>query len=172
MFAEVLRFTEDDLLANQNGRLTASQKARLRWYAQQRVVRILAMPYITTGLCAFWTAYLLLSGRGLNFSIVMLLGLLGASLFVSFSQMDWWQAVQTEIKEARVDSAEGVVTRVAAGRPIAALPVFRRYGIWIADDSFDLPQKLYHAFEDEGRYAVYFTPQSRTLVSVEKFARQ
>jgi hypothetical protein len=156
-----LRFTEDDVAANQAGILSDEQEARMR-QQQSRLLSVGAATFIGAVLLA--TVFLFIGQR--NQTIVLtiigvLLTLVNALWVGSVARQ--WMRLNADLRENKVDVLDGKLERVL--RPT-------RYGqnylVRIAEQDFAVDKETFKAFQHEAPYRFYRTPHTRTLLSVEQ----
>ena len=156
-----LRFTADDVEANQAGTLSEMQEARM----QQQKARLLWV-----GAAAFFgavflaTLFLYIGQRNQTvvLSIIGVLLTLVNALWVG-SVARQWMRLSADLRENKVDVLDGALERVL--RPT-------RYGqnylVRIAGQDFAVDKETFKAFQHQAHYRFYRTPHTRTLLSVEQ----
>ena len=158
--AEALGFTDADLAANRDGRLTDAQIARLRrnW---RRTLWITIGIVVIGGLAA--TIFLFIGQRN-DSAILTLLGIiitvinaatvgLGAQSYLRLSR---------DVNAARVSAISGVVSHTirVSGRVAT-------YVLKLDEQEIVVPKPVFFAVEDGKAYRLYRAPNTKTLLSGE-----
>lgn len=146
-----LYFTQSDLDANRAGTLSKNQRAKLQ-YKCRRTLRHAGFTVLIGG-----TAVLLFSSAsGLLWIIVL------ASIVLSGTYIyQWWQAAG-DLKDGTVTQVSGhVMLDVHPGR------YDTYYSVTVAGQRFNVSKEIFLAFKNGDPYTLYYTPISRTLLSVD-----
>lgn len=158
-----LNFTDDDLIANRDGRLSEMQDYRLR-VRRRRSAFLSALVLIAASFVA--TLLLFLGTREGGSSILTLIGigvtLCNAALFGAFARH--WMRLNADIQKGEVHALSGTVERVVK-------PVTRRvvnYVIRIDSVDIVVDKDTFDAFAHQKRYTIYRTPFSGALLSGDK----
>jgi len=171
--ADVLNFTEADLLANREGRMTERQ---LELFRRKRVgmrIRLFFYTVFTIAITAIPVTFLLIalvpSSRSLGNFLLMLPAILATGAMAAL----FWYALITEGKGDSLayhsDLKEGVVTHVT-GQLTKATFVQSRERVWrmtVHYEEFKINKKIFSCFEQYGFYHVYYTPHTRILLAAE-----
>lgn len=155
--AETLNFTEEDLQANRNGRLSEEQQRRL---SAQSGCSIVGSALVVLGLAGagFW---MLALGwwqlAAVFFVLAVVIGLLNRAGRGGF---------RAEINAGTVAIAAGEITLSAneIANPNGGVV---EYLLQVNDEVFVIPRDAFAAFEDNAVYRVYYLPQSRIVLSAE-----
>ncbi len=157
---EALSFTDADLAANRDGRLTDAQIARLR-RSWRRTLWITVAIVVIGGLAA--TTFLFLGQRS-DSAILTLLGIiitvinaatvgLGAQSYLRLSR---------DVSAARVTAISGVVSHTirVSGRVAT-------YVLKLDQQEIVVSKPVFFAVEDRKAYRLYRAPNTKTLLSGE-----
>jgi hypothetical protein len=157
-----LTFTERDLRSNREGELSDSQHERLRRergaYLSRSALVLSISP--VAGIYAIAEA-----GRLLHTPVPLLL--LVALALGGYALYVWLRLRRLggDLRSGYAASVEGVAQRSTAHDPTRGQ---HRYTLTIGDTRFEVSKRVYDAFEDDQRYRVYYTPNTRTLLSAER----
>jgi hypothetical protein len=156
----VLGYGADDLAENRAGRLSAAQRERLSRSAR-RALLIGVLIVVAIGLAAALFIYL----GSVNGSVI--LNIVGLALTVINA------VIVVVIAQNRgrtgADLRAGTVTALT-GRLTRTVRVQNRlvtYVLKVNDEEVQVSRALFAAFSDGGRYRLYRTPASKTLVGAE-----
>lgn len=161
--ATMLPYALGDIRANREGLLSMAQRARL---AQQLDVmqHNLTAYLIEFGvLNAVFLAMLLVAG--VEQGGMLGTGLILSTLMLMFERLAGARArkLAADVAAQRANVLEGMVKRVSwldrAG--------IKRYGLRIGQQVFVVAPHIYAAIDESVPYRVYFTPRTRTLLSME-----
>ena len=171
--ADVLNFTEADLLANREGIISERQLKLLR---RKRLGMWITLPFyalFSIAITAIPVTFLLIalvpSSRSLSNFLLMLPAILATGAMAAI----FWYALITEGKRDslayRSDLKEGVVKHVT-GQLTKAEFIQSRERVWrmtVHYEELKINKKIFSCFEQYGFYDVYFTPHTRILLATE-----
>lgn len=159
----VISFTEADLAANKEGKLTLSQH-QIIWdgyYRRFRMSAIYHIPLLLTlvGVFIVGTSCLYL----LFFTSMM-------SAFVfSLTYRDWVDA-SYDVEFSKVHLVCGVVTRTINDQGFHHFVIDRDrlYRLQISTLSLPVTEAQAYSFENGERYCIYYMPATKTIISTER----
>lgn len=157
--ADAVGFTDDDLAANQAGRLSAGQRASLVRSERNRIA-LVALCVVLVGLCLVVPALTGVNSlKDVKFLLLALVfTMLGGA--VAFSAAQLWRDLQSGAV-AQLESFVSSTTKTDSGTA--------NY-YWIAGQQrFSVSGDMYTVLEP-GRYRLYFLPRSRRIVAAEPSA--
>jgi hypothetical protein len=150
--AEALNFTEDDLIANQQGILGENQIKRLGDQLREKIVWILGLPLLLFLLGIF---ALIFSSRGIAgfaFMLLMISILSNPNRYLHFFK--WYRDYRLQ----QVVTAEGLIE----------LKILRGvYSAQLGDLAFGLNSNAMFVFKTGDPYRLHYLPESLTLLSAE-----
>jgi len=158
--ASVLGFSREDLDANRAGRLSPAQAAKLRRTRTGDIIRGLVSAVVSAGMVTLWPL--------LNGSTTTLLFWALVLLFpAAFALVSLWSAGQRsrDLQSGTVAIAGGPLQRHA--EDLGSTRRTPTYTLNAGGVKLNVPLEVYGAFADDGHYALYHTPHSRTLLSAE-----
>ena len=163
-----IQLTEDDLLQNEHGQLSARQQQVLRthryfWYGVLGLVSLFAI----TGLGILIVALT----YGIVRSLWLLFAVAGSGAVLLVVIRDAWQhcARLTQVLERReVAVVEGAIRYTMAYG--IGLIRWARYAIQIADIRFRVSQAIMFQFTNQAAYRVYYVPQTRLFLGAVALA--
>lgn len=175
--ADVLGFTEDDLLANEQGHITDAQTGRLRgrWLELiPLVVFIVVALAIITPITSFVFRPMPFGGSSFSGWFFMIAGLIflfavGSSVWKAFN-------VFRDLQERRVESVEGTVSLdienrrgsyQAGGVSFRTNSSRMEYALYIGGERFKVNKRTFLAFKNGDPYVVYYAPHSKTILSAD-----
>ena len=168
---EALRFSEDDLRANRQGRLGDAQEALLR--ARLRTAPIMGLVMASLPISFVLMSLITLASAGelrqpsdpaaFAVVIVILFIALMLGLIPLLLTLRNWRLQRQVLDEGVVASFEGAVEIEVAGR---------RCLVTVADDrgtesTFAVPRRVESAFENCDRYRVYYLDRTRRMIAAE-----
>jgi hypothetical protein len=158
-----LRFTAEDVAANQAGTLSEAQEARMR---QQQSRLLLIGTAVFFGAVFLATVFLYIGQR--NQSVVMsiigvLLTLVNAIWVGSVARQ--WMRLSADLRENKVDVLDGTLERIL--RPTR---YGQNYVVRIAGQDFAVDKDTFKAFQHQAPYRFYRTLHTRALLSVEQIS--
>jgi hypothetical protein len=160
------RFDNEDLDANRNGYMTKRQRARLRKKGWEKIiprgiiVGVFAL-VIGCSLTAIPNLEFSLSGYVVTVLCVMLAGM--AIPLISLGRQ--WQRIRFDLVKGDVSIRKGpVLLDIIGGREYKGSVSYRLHqgDIW-----FDITKEQLLALKHDGRYQIYFAPNSKVILSVE-----
>ncbi|MCB9457386.1 MAG: hypothetical protein H6671_15480 [Anaerolineaceae bacterium] len=160
----VLKSTEADLLVNQNGQLSAGQCHRLqdehdlwRWV---RYAGWIGLPLAISR--AVWDGIRVGDSASSRIAIITL-------IVVIF--LVWSVFAEVKLRRVRADLTEGVV-KVVEGPVRLFIYHSRQYGVHyqviIGNLKLQISGHLYRLLRQNVRYAIYYTPRTKHILTVEK----
>lgn len=156
-----LGFSEDDLLANREDRLSAAQEAQLRrgW----RRTLLIGIGLLIAGI--FGATLLLFLGQQNQSPVLTVMGLAVTVLNALVVGLGAQHAMRynADVNSGKVERLSGPIThtvRVYSGRAAA-------YVLKIDGQELNVAKPIFHAFVENGRYTLYRSAGSRTLLSAE-----
>jgi hypothetical protein len=159
--AAALGFTADDLAANRAGQLSAAQDARLRqaWRRQLIVTVSLVIALM------FGATFALFFGQRNDSAVLSFIGILLTVINAGVVGLAAQAYLRVNGDRARggVLATSGAITRtlrVVSGRVTVCV-------IKLGGDEVIVSKPVFNAFEEGGRYTLYRTPISKTLLSAE-----
>lgn len=155
VLGQVLRFTNDDLAANREGRISPAQSARFRSHAIQ--TGLLASLFLAVLVGALFLAFTFRSIEYLVFFGILVL----ISLFV-IPSMVRYSADRLRDRHDKVTSVQGFGEKAFRSKRPAVIKSYV-----VNNQRFDVNGRAYEAMVDGEAYRVYCTSRSRTLLSVE-----
>jgi hypothetical protein len=159
LLQRALKFTGEDLRANQAGEMTEAQKTALR---QERFWTIISYAIVGVLVAAL-----------LSRPFMALLAVLYITpivfLFTGGALWSYYR-LKRAIEENEIESVTGIVRR-----SIEFDKVYRRrrrrfkpkYQILIADETFDVEKSVHDAFVESETYTIYYIPSLERIVSGE-----
>lgn len=163
---KVIGFTEDDLDANRDGYMSKKQRGALSRERQQWL-KFIAI--IIGGTSVLYTLFLLKSIiRGDQFPdnilIIAFICLAAAlmSMYMGFKR----SRVNADLRKGDVYIAEGLISLYIQKIQNGQL-VFYIYHADIQQQRFKLEKTVYDAFVNGEPYAIYYAPNSKTILSAE-----
>jgi len=159
--AEALRFTDDDLRANRDGRLSDAQIYLLR-AAWQRALIIAVVALIIIGLIA---ALLIYQGQQPDSAV---LSVIGVALTLVNAAIMGLLAQNTIRLNADLRASSLIVTR---GTVTHTVKIYNRAASYLLDiegERLIMSKSVFFAFADKESYALYRTASSKTLLSAER----
>ena len=154
--SRVLNFTEDDLTANGEGRLSETQRARLR---SQMVFW-----GIGGGLMFLIMALALIGLLNLQFNLLSLIGMAVVGLLMLVFGAGTW----IEVSERWFDLYKGVVLSVTGEAELyvrSRVQGVAYHSMKIGGLDFPLPDPVQLAFYPGDRYEVFYTPKAKIIMS-------
>lgn len=155
-----LGYGADDLAENRAGRLSAAQRERLQRSAR-RALLIGALIVIGIGLAATVLLYL---GRVSDSTILNIVGIaltvVNAVIVVVIAQNRG--RITADLRAGTVSALTGTLTRTV--RVQSRLVI---YLLKVENQEIQVSRVVFAAFTDGGRYRLYRTPASKTLVGAE-----
>ena len=168
---EALRFTEDDLHANRQGRLGETQAALLRSRVNALPVMGLLMASLPITFVSMSLVTLASSGElsqpsdpsafGLVIVILVIAALLGLTPLVL--SLRNWRVHRQALAVGAVSSIEGIIEIEVAGRR-CMVSVVPDDG---AEVTFAAPRRVENAFDGCDRYRLYYVAAFRRIVAAE-----
>jgi hypothetical protein len=159
-------FDDADLLANRNGELSESQSKRVREADRfaERFIFILFFGFLISGIFVAILAIYTRNNIGLWIGTVILL-LLAAWLFrgIHTDVDDTVQKVQGEVNFVKIENKTGSGTVPAAQRTTVS-----GYEMCVGSEIFSNVNPALIEFMEGELYIVYFTKNTRQVLSVEK----
>jgi hypothetical protein len=158
---QALKFTTEDLSANQRGALSPAQSAYLRGL-QKRAVQWTAVVFVLFVLLA--TGFLFLGvqqNSGIATFIGMFITTLNAISMGIFARH--YMRLRADLLGEKVEQLEGELTRII--RPLGQV---NNYVVRVAGIDFGMTKDLFKHFEHQAHYVFYRTPHSHLLLSAEK----
>lgn len=167
---EALSFTEEDLIANRQGRLGEAQVERLRSRAHMLlllglVVASLPLTFVITSLISLSSSGQL-SDPGDAGALSVALGVLAIALIMAVVPLllmvpRWWR-LRRALAEGLVQAIDGTIDFDDLDQ--------KRYTMIIVDDAgteqrFPIGGSAYAAFEEARRYRVYVLAQARVVAA-------
>jgi protein-S-isoprenylcysteine O-methyltransferase Ste14 len=161
ILAQANNFTAEDLQANQQGEITASQRKR----GSKKIINGLVI-------LAFSLAFALIfivpfiTGNNTNESLIFIL-IVGGFIIV-FGAIGFWMVLNAilDMTATTPDVVEGrghkEARRKSSGKSSRTV-----YYYIIGPSEFEVPQKAFAALIEDVDYRVYFTPRTKTLISIE-----
>ena len=177
LLAQALQFDRDDLTANRAGWLTVRQETHLT--EQQRTAQrwMITFGGAAIGVAVSWSLASTLADIQVELLVlgaVLILFALVQLLSIVQVHFQNWQALGIDVEVGAVASISGPV--VLSTQPNASGPLSRlrgsatTYMISVAGSQFQVAQQVYTAFRNTDYYTVYYTPQSRQVLSAEVIA--
>jgi hypothetical protein len=164
----VFRFSESDYRANQEGRITAYQTARLRREFWARMRWAVGVSWGLAGLMLVLGVYGLLAGHLSATWVVLTIGMIFLAAQVALHGYDRWGYLQTDLAEDSPASIEGQAWAYRVPPVALKLPP-RRLMLWflVIDDIWlrSIPAEM-DALTLGGFYRVFYTPRSRFILSL------
>lgn len=161
-------FTQDDLEANQRGQITPRQiKILIAKRDQTRVA---------TGFFKVIFAFMLLGGLAMLL-IFPPMGVifLAIMFFIVRSAFQAFNAIEQDLKTPQVTAIEGAVQldlqrSTISNRPDGTMNLDSKpsisYSVQIGELKFSVSEHVFLVFKNGDPYAIYFTPHSKTILSV------
>ena len=159
--------TDDDILtrgqanleANQSGTISAQQKDRIKQdmkVARQDQLRIV---YVA-GILLFMVTVMLVLLPNLPIPIFapLLIWMIGFTLWRTYIHKQQ-QPLRDDLERGRVESVTGYVNKTTK---------LGGYHVIIHDEAYETPPDMYHAFDETQEYTVYYTPNTRIVLSAER----
>lgn len=172
--AAALKFAIEDLAANREGNMTAAQKSRVMW---RPVIGCFGLLIIVGALMIIGTIVSLFANPENPALIAAIFGL----IFLGIGILIAWRW-QKEIKEARVERCEGLVTKAEEAKRVhtqgglipalmgmlvsALLPKNYFYKL-DNGKKLKVPRTAFETLDDRRPHCVYYSPTSAILVAVE-----
>lgn len=156
-----LRFTEEDVTANQAGILSDAQEAKMR-QQQSRLLLIGAATFIGAVFVATLFLYIGQRNQTLVLTVIGVLLTMVNALWIG-SVARQWLRLSADLRENKVDVLDGELERVL--RPTR---YGQNYVLRIAGQDFAVDKETFKAFQHQAPYRFYRTPHTRTLLSVEQ----
>lgn len=168
---ETLRFGENDLSANRQGKLSEAQKALLA--SRLKALPIMGLLMASVPLSFVVMSLITLASAGewsqpsdpaaLGLVIVILIVALLLGLAPLFLTLRSWRMQRAALEQGVVLSAEGTVEIETAGR---------RCLVIVSDDSghetaFTVSRRVETAFDGCDRFRIYYTAMPRRIVAAE-----
>jgi hypothetical protein len=154
---EAIGFTEDDLEANQEGRLSQEQYRRLARQSRTMMWVIILLSLVTLPVsCLFTVAHLGMSDTG----VFIFVGLMAFGLAVVLTLK--WGSKNRDYHDATVRSVEGRV-----GLDVGSSGDASTFIVRVEDQKFKVNKRTFLAFKNGDPYAIYFMPSSKTIISAE-----
>jgi hypothetical protein len=165
------KFSENDLLANRQGKLTQQQKAALKEKAKSSLI-LSAVVCLVAGLIILWivgTYYRTVGAYDLVMRIltgIFFFGLVVLLLSLLLFTLPGYRNWKEDIDTGRVDRICGRVSLDVEYRS-------GRYGytlfkLAIGSQTFQLSKDAFLAFENGQNYCLYYAPKTKAILSVEK----
>jgi hypothetical protein len=160
--ATALKFTEDDLLANQRGRISDTQRQAYLPPAVSRIAIYVVLGHAVLLLGIFGTIAVIVNKPAMWGVLLIVSGLALLPFFVSRGEFLRRPVVQDDVARGKVASVCGMVE----------LPYENnRYGLRIENTTFNnLTLKVWGAFSPQKTYCIYYLPQSQIILSAEEIA--
>lgn len=170
---DVLSFTEDDLAANRQGRMSETQKVRLRARIAQITIMALLVASLPLTFVVVSIGILTTSDQfsgssdssSLVVVVVILLMLSVMGLIPVFTLLPVWRRARRALADGVVASIDGSVDFEAIGS--------KRYALTVQDEAgrelqFNVKKGVHKAFDGSARYRIYFTPPLGQVVAAEQ----
>ena len=166
LLLSALQNFESDLKSNRLGQLSPHQYEKL---SEKRLketgLRSIPIPILAIEL---W-----MNRRGMGFDslyfpsmycsdILIVLAFAGLMAFSIWYALKPWSQYSRDLRDRQVERAEGRVVQNPKQRGR-----YTSYSIQIAGQEFKVEGRVMLAFQNGGQYRVYYTPNSRTVVSAE-----
>ena len=158
---EIFDFTDADLKANHDGRMSSKQHY---WFIDKLLRTVLLAIAITVA--GGWLLFSIVQGRepfGLwQISPIPLFLGFALVVWIIFSGVKVWQLL-IDVMTQKVDVVigKGRVHRYWYGRDL------KRYGLVIKNEGFAVTKKAASFLNDDEYYTVFFTVRSRVILSIE-----
>lgn len=158
-----LRFTPEDLAANQQGTLGPQQQQRLK-RLRSRTLWIGGLVFFGLALTA--TILLFLGGRGAGVLSLMgiLLTMINALSVGLFGRQ--WMRFNADLSDEQVAALQGRLERVLVPNRRV-----NNYVLRIQDTDFFVTKEQFRLFRHEEPYRIYQAPYSGTLLAAEPLSR-
>ena len=154
----VFKFSESDLLANRQGKLTGQQRVRLKAKAKSFLI-LSAVVCLVAGLAILWIVgtFDLVTGIFL-FGLVLLLG----SVLIGPRYLDWKEDINSD-RVAKICDCVFLDIQYRRGR-------FGNinFRLTIGLHTFDISKDALLSFENGQNYCLYYAPKTKAILSVEK----
>lgn len=158
---QALRFSDDDLSANRQGRLSEMQHYRLR----VRRRRSIGVGVLAILVAAFIATLLIFAGGRSDNAILVMVGigvtLCSAALTGVFAR--YWLRLSAAIRSGEVAVTSGEVERVV--RPVTRRVVNTL--IRVGDVEMFVARETFDTFTHHGRYTLYRVPTTGELLAAE-----
>ena len=154
-------FSEDDLYANQRGRLTERQRQRLQ---QQHKLLTHVMRFGATGSAVTAVIGVLVGQVVGSWFTLLMIALAAIEFGVLYPLIDRFRKpFQTDLSEGRVERIDGEATTLAYRKRRVTLTAIK-----IGEKQVYADRASFRTLSAGGRYRAYFAPASSTLMSFER----
>ncbi|MAS37685.1 MAG: hypothetical protein CL610_27060 [Anaerolineaceae bacterium] len=167
MLAAELGFNEDDLRANQEGRMTVQQRNRVFVRRRMLIIALLLLTVCIGVISALVIVGVLTGVEISEFAILLALG--GEVVTVGLAYLVWslHQHFRTYLKPGRVQRVEGQAVCYQL-RERQNEKARTTYFLRIDQHEFEVSDRVISALTDGARYAAYYVPHRQTLLSAER----
>jgi hypothetical protein len=169
----VLNFTEADLAANRQGRLSEAQKARLRARIAQTAILGLLVASLPLTFVVVSIGILTTSDQfggssessSLVVVVVILIIMAALGLIPLSATLPVWRRARRALADGVVAAIDGSIDFEAIGS--------KRFALIVEDEAgrelqFNVKKGAHKAFDNSARYRIYFTPLLGHVVAAEQ----
>jgi hypothetical protein len=161
---EALNFTDDDLIANRDGQISPRQRERL----QANWRRMLFFGVIALIVIGFGAALLIFLGTQNNSLILTLIGFALTLLNAFIMGIGVQNRIRLDRDLREIERNGLLVTSGDVKHTLRVVSRAAAYILEIAGERVSVPKTVFFAFEEKGRYTLYRTPVSKTILSAEQ----
>jgi energy-coupling factor transporter transmembrane protein EcfT len=160
--ANALGFNQSELEINQSGYLSTGQRDKL-WMANIRLILFaIPMEFIAGGLLFVSVRDVIVQGKITGSNLVSILGFgLVAVVLCAFLVYRFY-SITIDLRHGTVDSILGPISLGFLDSKTI------RYKVQIENIELEIPEKAYKLLTRGDTYEIYYTPRSKTLLSLEK----
>jgi hypothetical protein len=161
ILAQANNFTAEDLQANQMGEITASQHRR----GMNKVFGgLIILAFSAAFALIFFTPFFNIEKTDDSVMISIFIG----GFIAIFGAIGAWMAINAflDMMATAPEYVEGPGRKISRQKSTGKSSRTVYYYI-IGQTEFEVPQKAYSAFIEDIDYRVYFTPRTKTLISIE-----
>jgi hypothetical protein len=162
ILAQTNNFTLEDLQANQMGEITGSQRKR---GASKIISGLVIIAFSLAFAIIFFLPFITGNGSSINDGVILII--IGGFIAI-FGSIGAWMVLNAilDLTATTPEMVEGmghkVSRRKSSGRSSRTV-----YYYVIGQSEFEVPKKAFDAFIENIEYRVYFTPRTKTLISIE-----
>jgi len=155
-----LRLTPDDLYANRQGQISATQHQRHAPQAVSTMVQLVLIGHLAFIMAAFGLIALV-SGQAIMWVLLLVIGGIATVPFTALSS-GGTPIMKQDIARGTVESTCGMVVLDADTDRQPAV-----YRVSIGELTLTVDKRAYDAFRNGADYCLYYLPGSKTLLSAE-----
>lgn len=156
--AKALKFSQEDLDANRSGRISAAQRAAYKPPVVASIAQWVLLGHFVLLAGIFGVIAIFTHTPAMWLILLLVCGLAGLPFFVARNEFLARPVLQDDIARGKVARACGLALLTHEGT---------RYTLVVEGIAFNVPLKVWSAFQASAGYCVYYLPNSRVLLTAE-----